>query len=601
MPNLEGAQSVKPICVGLWLPFGPTTTWRGEGIARTIVFLLNGLATQGLVGSRVKIKIYTTPWMTEEIRESLQELLGPPADTIEYFEIPSVSRKLIKYEKFAKSVGSAVLFPIYLPLYVWRWLRPRKRKPVGLNRRNAKFWSLVRYHKRGGFQRPVAPGAAPAPAQITKKDSLVVKVIRRLPFVRRVLAYNGSMEEAGYALAAAKLKDDTGVDVWWAINPTIFGLEFLPKPVVVNFWDFASGEFGFLWPVDTVDTLQRRILAATSTATHLITQSRHNYTLKLAPCFGVERDRVSVVYLAHPDHYAKFIDTYDRSRVRSKQSRSEADQIIKTYLNKKLASLSSGHLAARGIDLAKLSEFDFATQPYVLISTQNRPYKNLIFAVRAFLKMVAEKSIDAKLILTAPFDLSDEDDELANLIRSHNAYDRVYSIPRVPEDVHAALYHCASATVHPSLTEGGVCAYPFLEGMVMGCPGLMGRADYTLEGAKLHPEANEVLFDVSDDRELIEKLATLLENSDEGYRAQKAIFEQHSRWSWKYASAEYLRVMLRAAGHDDAWLSELETCPERDAFVEHPAEWDYPLEETETAEHDAQPAMPAAAVGATGT
>ncbi|MEQ8822809.1 MAG: hypothetical protein RIC14_00370 [Filomicrobium sp.] len=569
MRDLESAPNAKPICIGLWMPFGPGTNWRGEGIARTIVFLLNGLATQGLLGTRVKIKIYTTAWLIDDVRDSLEELIGVQAKTIEYVEVESVAKRTAKLEAIVSNVAGVIFFPFVM----FGKLRRRDKKPKALRRENVSLWSLMRYHRRGGYGSNIEDDVKQARPLATPADSKVGKVIRRIPFVRRVLPSITTLDEAGYALAAAKLDKKSGVDVWWAINPAMFGLEFLPKPLVVNFWDFASGEFGFLWPPRDVDIFQRRLQAATSNSTHLITQSLHNYNLKLAPCFGVERSRVSIVYLAHPDHYAELIRSFDETRVRSAESRAEASRIIQEHVRKLLKNINHAHFASRGIDLSRLLSFDFATQPYVVISTQNRPYKNLLFAVKAFLKMVSEKSIDARLILTSPFDLADDSDKIAEVIHSQNAYDRVFCLPRVPEDVHASLYHCARATVHPSLSEGGVSAYPFLEGMVMGCPGLIARADYTVEGNRLHSDYDSILFDVMDDGELIEKLAALIEDSDGGYRAQKPIFDEHGRWNWEYASVEYLRVMLRAAGRDDAWLDDFGMPSSDKKFAVHPFEW----------------------------
>jgi glycosyltransferase involved in cell wall biosynthesis len=162
--------------------------------------------------------------------------------------------------------------------------------------------------------------------------------------------------------------------------------------------------------------------------------------------------------------------------------------------------------------------------------------------------MIEKYNLDVYLILTSEFDISDKKDPIGKIIWKRRMIDRVYSLHRVPNRVHAALYHNAACTLHPSFTEGGVGSYPFLEGMVMGTPGLVAEGEYSREGFRLHPNYNEIFMSATSRKKAAAKIADTLADREGAYKRQKPIFDAHNAWQWEDVARVYADSMFRAAG-----------------------------------------------------
>ena len=577
------APSKKRLHVGIFLPAPPGARWRGEGIAHTLEFILGGFKERGRLGTDIRLTFFTTPWLEPDLRASLTETLGS-LDGIDVVMLRSRKRDLARRLNAIFSLGGLI----------------RRRKPTRRLRLSdlpekpsASF--LRKYYKHGLFfaisqseGRAVAlerarrvetegldsiggstwsSASASAEAAIAANDTtsgmrmfnMLLGIARAIPIVRRLtirisdsMRANVERDELVYqAKDAAALKDEHGIDVWWVPQPNIDAPEYLQGPVLANFWDFVIGEYGYYWDYGSLNHIYNRVKLTLLAADAVVTQSFHNKDLKLCLGFDVPEDRVNVCYLSGPTHYKEAVPTFAASGKKTAESLQEAAEIIRTYLYRRIATnveTRAEGFHRHGNEVEKLFAFPFETAKFAMVSTQNRPYKNVPFLVDAFLKLVNERELDAYLIMTTEYSLSDPNDKIAQVIHKRHGIGRVFCLSRVPNKVHAALYHCATATLHPSFTEGGVGAFSFMEGMIMGTPGLVARGDYTLEGRRLHPDYDRLLLDPVDTDVAMDQIEYAMTHPEALYKTLLPVYEAHRTWTWADVSEAYLSVLRSLAG-----------------------------------------------------
>lgn len=616
----------RPLTVGIWLCLPGGLHWRGEGIGRTIEWVVLGLKESGVLSKHVSLKIAVTDWMFEEIRQSFHQLLGnlegiefvqcaspryklvtlvdkifslngyfkptnlyyhDPVSILEIFEQSSdgktsqahvgadgkkfnvTLKALNSLKKNALMLGADRLrneiaremgFPPAPPTPIKGGLWPfgeraKKHRDMVRNLKNyqKEYWKKISDKLFQETDKPLLPGV--------QNFLQILNIVRRIPIVRSVVGFAirgintrvNRSEKLGASRYALEIDDVINVDVWWVPTPNIDGPEFLRKPVVANFWDFVIGEFGFLWSDQELSSIYSRVKIVMHKASALLTQSRHNVNTKLINGFMVDPEKITVCYLTAPRSYAQAVPSYKQSGIRSCETRAEAASIISSYLKRRLYLSTKDRIniwRSRGLEIERLLQFPFNKATYFICSTQNRPYKNLAFMVDSFLLMVEKYDLDAYLIMTSPFSLSDKEDVIGKVIKKRARTDRIFVLNRVPNRVHAALYHCAVGTLHPSFTEGGVGSYPFLEGMIMGTPGLVADGEYSREGQRLHPNYSRVIMSPTSRKKAAEKMRWLIENRDEAFSEQLPIFEQHMRWSWEDVGDVYAAEFFRAADYE---------------------------------------------------
>lgn len=618
-----------PLNVGIWLPLGPRAHWRGEGIARTIEFIINGNIKNGQLGKDVVYTFYSSISLSSDIRSSLEETIGDNIKHIRFATVTTVDHYclktinaifslfgLIKFHKkdpapfnLSKletirstqgvrrfyATGKAHKAARFLGLKLLidqdnvNYKFPKKKKKMealaawflGTSKEDtstAKHGRHARPFEKYRFEERYALKYTMPGAFIFKKIvETCNKIIGLRYFSKKAQAFyfrlsQSSINNALLRYAMSEKPKNKKIDVWWVVNPNIYGAEFLPGPKVVNFWDFVVGEYGYFWEKVAVENIYSRIKLVCHAADAIITQSLHNRELKLSPIMNVDDAKINVVYLSYPDHYPKYVPLFHESGMRTSQSRKQAADIIRHYVGWRLYQ----NFGSKGRDMNKygfmmerLNSFLFEDKAYAIVSTQDRPYKNLTFIVNAFFEAVNKKGVDAYLILTSEIDLSDKDSELTKVLIKQRAMHRVFSLPRVPNNVHAALYHCASLTIHPSYSEGGVGSYPFVEGMVMGCPGLVAIGDYSYEGHRLHPNYDELMISPYHKKDAVKKIVQALQNPEKLYKSQKDIFDSHVKWKWTDIASAYLAIMNNTLGKTTSAPTTFQTT-ETAAFYDIP-------------------------------
>lgn len=590
---------VKPLNIGIWLPLPPGSHWSAEGIARTIEFILGGLKKNGDLGTGIVFTFFATKSMAGEISRSLHETIGDDVRHIHFAAPMTADYRALKIVNFIFSLGGLIRFKKGdpKPFKIEKLAKIKSESGVRRFYRKGKAFKAARFlglgdligqdlddyqfpKKKSRWQKLKARfgeksgDSALAPIRpfeqyryeeryslkYTMPGAYVFqKIVETFDEIWGLRFFSRKARGAYIRLASrstnqALLKEALSqnfrqsIDGWWVINPNIYGAEFLPGPKIVNFWDFVVGEYGYYWNKNTVANIHARVKLVCHAGDAIITQSHHNRDLKLGPVIGISADKVDVVYLSYPDHYPQYVSGFESGGERTPQSRAEAANIIRHYAAWRLYQ-NYGNRAKdyhrAGFMLERINKFEFENTCYAIVSTQDRPYKNLSFVINAFFDAVNKKGLDAYLFLTSEVDLSNSEKEITKTILKQRAQHRIFSLPRVPNKIHAALYHCAALTIHPSYTEGGVGSYPFVEGMVMGCPGLVAIGDYSREGQRLHPDYKSLMISPFYKKDARNKILTALRDPAATHAQQKPIFDVHARWQWNDVASAYLHVFRR--------------------------------------------------------
>jgi glycosyltransferase involved in cell wall biosynthesis len=258
----------------------------------------------------------------------------------------------------------------------------------------------------------------------------------------------------------------------------------------------------------------------------IITFSSHVARRHVVEALGADPAQLRVVPHAPPD-LAPLLDFLPQGRRRSAESRARA------------AAMLRRHAASRG--WAYLADFPLEHVDYIAVSTQERPSKNISLVIEALRILVQERFGTTKLLMTTeviddpatPFLRSH------GLIREHGLMLDAVSVPRLPNPEHAALYHAAAITVHPSFFEGGDAPFPFSESVSVGTPCLMARGPHTEELLAAHPELAPFMFDPYDAEALADAILRGIAQRDALLDVQLAVHERMRRRSWGQVAEEY--------------------------------------------------------------
>ena len=208
------------------------------------------------------------------------------------------------------------------------------------------------------------------------------------------------------------------------------------------------------------------------------------------------------------------------------------------------AALLREHARERG--WTYLEDFAFEEAPYIVVSTQDRPTKNLIAAADATRMLNREKQLNLKMLTTARIQYGAEWTLLPEMIRRERMESDVSSLYDLPRRQHAALYHCAALTIHPSFYEGIVGTLTFFESVSLHTPCLMARGPHVEELLKIEPSLAPWVFDPYDHEELAAMMLKALNQRAELLKLQRNVFLRMSRRGWDVAADVYSLAALRA-------------------------------------------------------
>jgi glycosyltransferase involved in cell wall biosynthesis len=340
---------------------------------------------------------------------------------------------------------------------------------------------------------------------------------------------------AGSEVVALALfaNQEVPVDGWVITFPHFLGSMWLRQSKAVLMPDAIPFDFPLGWKGDWAakgawprwrDAATRVCKAADA----VINFSEHVADRHSVPLLKVPREKIRVVPLAPPDLVAELPFVKDRRQ--TLESRAEAAAILRE------------HAAARGLDY--LDNFPFEEVPFVVGATQDRPTKNLGLTAEAVERMVRRDRSALKLFLTAPLHLGATWTRLPRIVEGRMFHRDFVSLHDLPRQVHAALFHAASVTVHASFYEGIIGNLPLYESISVGTPVVFADGPHTAELLKSEPGFTPFMFDPYDREGLIRLIRDTIARRDEVLEIQQAICARLRRRRWSHTADGYVEAAL---------------------------------------------------------
>jgi glycosyltransferase involved in cell wall biosynthesis len=266
-------------------------------------------------------------------------------------------------------------------------------------------------------------------------------------------------------------------------------------------------------------------------AARVITFSEHVANDQARRLFNVAPEKFRVIPMAPPD-LAPLLP-FVRDRQRTPESVQQAAAILRQHADQ------SG--------LSYLRNFPFEERKFIVVSTQNRTSKNLVCAAEAVRLLIREEKRDIKLITTSSIEYKAQWTLFPRLVEEQNLFVDVIAMHDLPRDVHAALYHCAEAAIHPSLFEGGLGVFPFFEAVSLGVPCAMALGPHVDEFLQRQPDVAPEVFDANDPNELAQLIIRIMNDRESILRRQRAVYEAFNRRDWVDVAEEYGQTVVGAS------------------------------------------------------
>lgn len=328
------------------------------------------------------------------------------------------------------------------------------------------------------------------------------------------------------------------VEAWISLFPNQLASRLLNEPVSTIFPDaigLAYHDFSdAAWTANGPHVAWRKRVAETLiTTNNVITFSGHVARDQVTRFFGVDPSRIHVAPHAPPtlDGILPFVV----NGARTPQSRFRAAEMLRRFA------------AEQG--MSYLIDFPFEHVRFAAVSTQDRVTKNIRVAVAATEQIVRVMREQFKLIMTAQVHFGTTWSPTPAAIEHAQLQFDVLSMPNLPREVHAAFYHCAEVTVHPSVFEGGRCVFPFYESISVGTPCLMADGPHVAEFMQDAPELAPFVFDPHNAEQLARLLIATSSDRDAVTAAQLATFHRLSKRTWAEVAAEYVRAATHNVKH----------------------------------------------------
>lgn len=240
--------------------------------------------------------------------------------------------------------------------------------------------------------------------------------------------------------------------------------------------------------------------------------------------YGVPREKIAVIDHA-PPNLSALVDLSPNSQ-RTENSRMASAHVLRK------------HCEERG--WSEWADFPFEEVDYIAVSTQDRVTKNIRLITEALQRLNRGKRTNIKLIMTAPIHYGASWTPLPGYLEQEMLMSDVMSMTDLPRDVHAAFYHCALASVHSSIFEGGRGVFPFYEGVSVGTPCLMGDGPHVREFVELNQELAPYVFDSNDADTLSDLILQCLNDRPSVFATQKKVFQRLSKRTWQDVANEYV-------------------------------------------------------------
>lgn len=535
--------------IGIFLAYGPRTKMGQEGLGRYLGGLVKGFAAKGQ-----EILIITPRWSVDTLCQLFRDF-DVPDDSVSFsvLERPPVfwgildfmgvlhhkEKRIKKYrvlrtgidvaEKFVGimvSVSNGLLFAalVVLTTLIGCILLP----------------FLILAALLGGI-------AYLAKALMKKQKIALRRIFGKIVSVTQRLSGKGigldryAYQRLGDATVEALVKkaNRQNVDVWFV--PALFwpGTSKLRQVRVITAPDLVTEEFPYLCAgqpgfVSSTQTCRATI----QTGEYFITYCDYLRDTLLNDRYGKEQ----VCVIAHPLNSMLSsiqIDPEIEKRLNAKISFTDA------FANEKLDTLwpHIKYWQKYWVNFNFVSSFRDVR--YIFYASQARPYKNILNLLRAYRKLIVERYINVKLILTCDLKMVPE---LHKYVEEHGMQPDVLAFQGVDGQELASLYRCAELVVNPTLYEGGF-PFTFGEGMSVGTPSVMSDIPQVRSVVQKYGLENVMLFDPNDPDAIAEKIGFGLAHKAELYQQELPMYRDMESRTEEVVAQEYIEAFQRFIDH----------------------------------------------------
>lgn len=577
--------------IGIWMEVPPAASWKYEGLTRLVRFVLSGMDAD----SDDTFTLVFPSWVPrEEIDEFLKPLTPQQRKRVKAQHAPAATNFIVS--RHAKMTRRA------RDHHRRQYKKGRRQRLTSLRRRKritdylvARF-SALRANPFGVVMLTImtligtvvglaglliaTPFLLIGGLLITilallrmvgigegnGKDLVKSAVKQVLTPVRKVYNYIFSpyflmkLVEFEMKVMARRAGKRVKVDCWYVPHIGYKSGCELPAPKVFLFPDYVVSEYKSGFTADDLVTIRRTVAKSVRSADHLITISNHVAERHIKETMRVTDDKITVVNHGFVDISEQLDGIIDRSKIpsgrslakitKTPESRLACEKLIKNHIRSLRRKDKTDYASVyRDTILPYLLKLDIANSKYIIISTQNRPYKNTLGVIKAVQTYNKRAEEPVRILMTGDYRLDHPgESSIGDYIRKHGLWFDIISLPRVPDKVHAAMYHAATLAVHASFFEGGAGNFVFPEAASLGTPTIMSRSLAHDEGYQQYPLYKDIAFDPSNPDKIANMIETALKDPEGLYEKEYLMADEIlSKRDWKIAYKDYLKVMADTA------------------------------------------------------
>lgn len=349
---------------------------------------------------------------------------------------------------------------------------------------------------------------------------------------------------------AERASAKAGVDIWYIPHAGYKSGVHLSGKKVALFPDYVVSEFEGGFSFADLKRIRINLLHVLRNVNGVITISNHVTTRQLKGELAysgrskfIEHGFVSCHKdLGLEEPFPTLKDPLIKAALRSK---------VRSHIRKLKKERRIGDGISRTIVLPYLLVSSFFEENYIVVSTQNRPYKNTLGVLRAVNRFNLQYPMSRlNVVMTGDSGIDNpERSEIGRFILENGLEFSFVSIPRVPDEVHAALYYCATCAIHGSFFEGGTGTFVFDEAVSVGTPVLVSRNLAHDEAYGAFPEYEMFSYDPGDYRNLTELIASHSSGWDALYEHQRRVGKlKFTRRPWSRCAQEYVDYFRTVSG-----------------------------------------------------
>lgn len=573
--------------IGIWMEVPPAASWKYEGLTRLVRFVLSGMEAS----SNDTFTLVFPSWVPkDEIEEYLEPLTDAQKARVTALHAPSATNFIVaRYAKLTKRARDHQRR---------QYKKGRRRRLSGTRRRRriADFavarLSALRANPFGIFLLMilsllgVIAGAAvfllAAPFLLLgglivailsilrvlgigegNGKTLFMSVLKQvLTPVRRIYHYIFSpylltkLIEFEMKYMARRAGRKFKVDCWYVPHIGYKSGTELPSPKVFLFPDYVVSEYMSGFTADDLVIIRKTVAKSVRAADHMITISNHVAERHIKGKMGAKDEKITVVNHGFVDISQQLSGLLDTSPTeeghrlskikKTPESLAACEKLIKNHIRSLRRKDKTDYASVyRDTILPYLLKMDIPKTKYIIISTQNRPYKNTLGVIRAVQIYNKRAQEPVRILMTGDYRLDHPgESSIGDYIRENGLWFDVISLPRVPDKVHAALYHAASLAIHASFFEGGAGNFVFPEAASLGTPTIMSRSLAHDEGYSDYPLYQDISFDPASPDKIADMIEMAMQDLsglyEKEYEMANAILAKRD---WKLAYKDYTQTM----------------------------------------------------------